>query len=90
MAKLNLNEVFDKDVVIENPNLMLGKGLMMPFNGSNSGSRKLMFGTHLEQRLPLCKPDVPYIQTGYEKQFGEYSSSFITAKHDYEIFDKIS
>ncbi len=89
MAKLNLNEVFDKDVVIENPNLMLGKGLMMPFNGSNSGSRKLMFGTHLEQRLPLCNPDVPYIQTGYEKQFGEYSSSFITAKHDYEIFDKI-
>lgn len=89
MAKLNLNEVFDKDVVIENPNLMLGKGIMQPFNASNSGSRKLMFGTHLEQRLPLCDPDVPFIQTGYEKQFGEYSSSFLAADHDYEIMDKI-
>ena len=68
---------------------MLGKGSLMPFNASNSGSRKLMFGTHLEQRLPLCDPDVPYIMTGYENEFGKYSSSFIVAESDYRIFDKI-
>ena len=64
---------------------MLGKGSMMPFNGSNSGSRKLMFGINLEQRLPLIDPDVPLIETGYEYQFGQYSSSFEVAQDEYEI-----
>ena len=64
---------------------MLGKGSMMPFNSSNSGSRKLMFGINLEQRLPLVDPDVAIVQTGYEYQFGEYSSSFVLAKDEYEI-----
>lgn len=88
MAKLDLKNTF-KDIQFDQPERMLGKGSMMPFNGANSGSRKLMFGTHLEQRLPLCNPDVPYIQTGYEKEFGKYSSSYVSADTDYEIFDKI-
>lgn len=88
MAKLHLRGAFE-DIDFEKKDKMLGKGAMQPFNASNSGSRKLMFGTHLEQRLPLCNPDVPYIQTGYEKEFGKYSSSFIVAEHDYHIFDKI-
>lgn len=88
MAKLDLRNTF-KDISFEKPEMMLGKGAMMPFNASNSGSRKLMFGTHLEQRLPLSHPDVPYIQTGYEYEFGKYSSSFILAEWDYEIFDKV-
>ena len=88
MAKLDLRSAF-KDVEFEKKEKMLGKGSLMPFNASNSGSRKLMFGTHLEQRLPLSNPDVPYIQTGYEKEFGKYSSSFIMANSNYQIFDKI-
>ncbi len=64
---------------------MLGKGLLMPFNPTNSGTRKLMFGGNLEQRLDLVDPDVPYIQTGYERQFGEFSSSFITADSEYQV-----
>lgn len=89
MAKLDLKHTFE-NIQFDQPEQMLGKGSMMPFNGSNSGSRKLMFGTHLEQRLPLINPDVPYIQTGYEKEFGTYSSSFTVADTDYEIFSKIS
>ena len=88
MAKLDLKGAF-KDIEFEKKDRMLGKGSMQPFNASNSGSRKLMFGTHLEQRLPLSNPDVPYIQTGYEKEFGKYSSSFKLAESDYQIFDKI-
>lgn len=88
MAKLDLRRTFE-DISFEKPEEMLGKGSMMPFNASNSGSRKLMFGTHLEQRLPLCNPDVPYIQTGYENQFGTNSSSFTVADVDYQVFDKI-
>lgn len=71
------------------PEHMLGKGSLMPFNTVNSGVRKLMFGTNLEQRLPLISPDVPYVQTGYEAQFGEYSSSFERAKKGYTVVAKI-
>lgn len=88
MAKLDLRNAF-KDIKFDKPEQMLGKGSLMPFNGSNSGSRKLMFGTHLEQRLALCNPEVPYIQTGYENEFGKHSSSFTVADRDYYIVNKI-
>lgn len=87
-TKLDLKRTFE-NIGFDQPERMLGKGIMMPFNGSNSGSRKLMFGTHLEQRLPLCYPDVPYIQTGYEKEFGYYSSSIMFADNDYYLFEFI-
>lgn len=88
MAKLDLRKAFE-DITFDTPEQMLGKGAMMPFNGSNSGSRKLMFGTHLEQRLTLCNPEVPYIETGHEMEFGKYSSSFMIADRDYEVYDKV-
>lgn len=75
---------------IENTNHMLGKGLQMPFSASNSGSRKLMFGTQLEHRLPLLKPEVAFIQTGYEKQFGENSSSFCKSKESVEVIGSVA
>ena len=80
ISKMNINEV-DK---------MLGKGLQMPFNASNSGSRKLMFGIQLEHRLPLINPEVPYIQTGYETEFGKNSSSYITTDSDLEVIAFVS
>ena len=83
MANNLLDDIYKADL----PSLdhMLGKGSMMPFNASNSGSRKLMFGINLEQRLQLLSPDVPIVSTGYEEQFGEYSSSFISSKDELEI-----
>lgn len=68
---------------------VLGRGLLQPFNNTNSGSRKIMFGTHLEHRLPLMNPEVALVQTGYEAEFGEYSSSFIPADSDYMVISKI-
>ena len=84
MASMNVLDDVQK-VKVENPNHMLGKGLMMPFAASNSGSRKLMFGTQLEHRLPLMRPEVPYIQTGYEMEFGKYSSSYVEAEANLEV-----
>lgn len=84
MASMNILDDVQK-ANISNPNHMLGKGLMMPFAAANSGSRKLMFGTQLEHRLPLLNPEVPFIQTGYENQFGQYSSSYVTAEGDLEV-----
>ena len=88
MASLNLMDKLQK-INIDKPDLMLGKGSMMPFAASNSGSRKLMFGTQLEHRLPLLNPDVPFISTGYEKQFGEYSSSHIATEVDLDVIGMI-
>ena len=86
-----LNILSDVEKVeIENPNLMLGKGLQMPFAASNSGSRKLMFGTQLEHRLPLLSPEVAYIQTGYEMEFGRNSSSFCMVDEDLEVIGSVS
>lgn len=84
MASMNVLDDVQK-IKVDNPNHMLGKGLMMPFAASNSGSRKLMFGTQLEHRLPLLHPEVPFIQTGYENEFGRYSSSYVAAKSDIEV-----
>lgn len=78
-----------KKAPLPTPEHMMGKGAMMPFNCTNSGVRKLMFGVNLEQRLPLIDPDVPYVQTGFEAQFGEFSSSFETADRNYEVVAKI-
>lgn len=89
MASINLLNDIQK-VNIDKPDRMLGKGLQMPFAASNSGSRKLMFGTQLEHRLQLLNPEVPFIQTGYEKQFGQYSSSYISAKEDMIVIGTVA
>lgn len=68
---------------------MFSKGTLMPFNCTNSGIRKLMFSTNLEQRLALVKPDVPYVSTGYESQFGKYSSSYQVAEKNYTVLARI-
>lgn len=83
----NLNDI--QKMKIEKPDYLLGKGLQMPFAASNSGSRKLMFGTQLEHRLPLLKPEVPYIQTGYEMEFGRNSSSYIQTDEDLEVIGTV-
>ena len=58
---------------------ILGKGLCQPFVDCNSGSRKLMFSIHVEQSLPLVHPEVPFVMTGYEQEYGDRSSSIIKA-----------
>lgn len=89
MASINnLNDI--QKLNIEKPDYMLGKGLQMPFNASNSGSRKLMFGTQLEHRLPLLSPEVPYIQTGYEMEFGKKSSSYIECEENLEVIGTVA
>ena len=90
MASLNLVDDMKKvEERLNSPEEMLGRGLLQPFSAANSGARKIMHGTQLEQRLPLMHAEVPLIQTGYENQFGTKSSSFLTAESDYEVIAKI-
>lgn len=67
-----------------------GKGLMMPNNPTNSGSRKIMHATQIEHVLPLLNAEPALLQSGYENRFGEWSSAFCKAKDDFEIIAKIS
>lgn len=89
MGSMNVLDDVEK-LDIKNTDHMLGKGLMMPFAASNSGSRKLMFGTQLEHRLPLLNPEVPFIQTGYENEYGKYSSSYNEVKDDFDVIGIVS
>ena len=68
----------------------LFKGLKQPFNNTNSGSRKIMQGIQMEQITQLLNPEVPIVSTGYENQFGEFSSNFIRAEFNYKVMAKIS
>lgn len=75
---------------------MLGKGLMMPNNATNSGARKVMFDSQSKASLVLTHGDVAYVSTGYENRFGDESSSILATNEqnhlnsDYEVIAKIS
>ncbi|MDD3121891.1 MAG: hypothetical protein PHC62_00080 [Candidatus Izemoplasmatales bacterium] len=92
MAKLfDFETEMDQELQrISNKEQILGKTLMQPFAANNSGSRKNMFCIQVEHSLPLLHSEVPFIQTGYENSFGDYSSSIIKAKSDYEVLGKVT
>ena len=69
---------------------LLGKGLRMPFNNTNSGARKIMYSTHSEHTTPLMNPEKAIIETGYEIRYGDYSSSITKADSTYKVVAKIS
>lgn len=89
-TNLNLTEIANEiEKNLPSGEFTLGKGLLQPFNESNSGSRKIMQGIQKEQSIQLLKPETPLIMTGYENQFGYLSSGFVTADSDYVVITKI-
>lgn len=91
MANLNFtDEIKLVEERLESLEQLAGKGLLMPNNPANSGSRKIMFSTQIEHVLPLLNPETPLLQTGYEDRFGEWSSAFNKSNGDYEVISKIS
>lgn len=68
---------------------MLGIGLNMPFECTNSASRKNMFSSQYQQRVCLEEPEIPYISTGYENLFGQRSSSFIRTDRKWRVIGKV-
>lgn len=68
---------------------MLGVGLNMPFECTNSASRKNMYSSQYQQRVCLEYPEIPYLSTGYENLFGQRSSSFIQTDRNWQVLGKI-
>ena len=83
------DEIAEVEKRLPNQEYTLAKCLKQPFSNTNSGSRKIMFGIQLEQCMPINDPEVPIITTGYENQFGQYSSNFVVADKNYVVVAKI-
>lgn len=91
MASLNfINEVEEHSARLKSNEQMLGLGLRQPFNPTNSGSRKIMSGSHDHQELALKFGEKAISETGYEIRYGDLSSSILTMDSDYEVIAKIS
>ena len=76
MPKFNLAKyIADAESRIPDQNYALGKGLLQPFRGTNSGSRAIMQNVQLDQRLSLMDPEPPIIATGHEDRYGQMSRS---------------
>lgn len=69
---------------------LLGKGLLMPDNNLNSGSRKLMHSTHRDHIIQILSGEKAILETGYEIRFGDESSSVLKTDNDYRVIAKIS
>lgn len=85
-----VEQVNESASYLSSPEQMLGKGLNIPNNATNSGGRKIMGNIHQSHSLVLTHGEIPYVATGYENRFGERSSSIIKADDDYEVIAKIS
>lgn len=81
-----INEVRQR---LSTPEQVLGKELIQPFPTSSSGSRKIMYSVHSEQAMALCNPEVPFIQTGFENEYGRRSTSFQQAEQNKRVLDKV-
>lgn len=67
----------------------LGASLNEPFNITNSASRKNMYITHQSHRIAVENAEPPLVSTGYENEFGEYSSAFGVTDRDKYVIAKI-
>ena len=79
-----------EDRIQGNMEAMLGKGLLMPGNNLNAGSRKLMHSTHRDHVIQILSGEKAILETGYEIRFGDMSSSVLKADDDYRVVAKIS
>lgn len=91
MASLGFSEKIEENTKdLKSLEQMLGKGLRQPFNNTNAGARKIMYGTHSEHCWCIMNPEKAIIETGYEIRFGDYSSSVTKADKQYQVIGKIS
>lgn len=85
-----IDNLLEREEEIGNLEKILAKGLYQPFNSANSGSRKLLHGSQLEQVVQVKDAQMASITTGYEIQYGDYNSSKVVAENEYEVVAIIS
>jgi hypothetical protein len=94
-TKLYSDPAIDKHIIAagekynEHMEKMIGVGLNMPFECTNSAARKNMFSSQYQQHVCLVEPEIPYISTGYENKFGQHSSSYVTTDRRWHVIARI-
>lgn len=77
-----------KQAELKSGDLSLGvSAALIPFIAHNDPNRALMGAKNMKQALPLLKPDIPLIQTGWESRVGRESRCCLIAKKDGEILE---
>lgn len=88
---ININDQIQESIKdLSDYNRILGRGLMQPFRPANSGSRALMNSVHDEHLMVPNNGEVPYVQTGYETEFGVNSTSYVESNSDFTILRKFN
>jgi len=67
----------------------LGPTCMIPGLASTDANRAQMDTAHLEQRLQVLEPQAPLVFTGYENEWGKYSSGYCELKGTWKVLSKI-
>lgn len=89
MALNSLEQLLSEADRIKFNEQMEGKCLNQPNTPMVSGSRRILFSTQFDQKLSILNPEPPLLQTGYENQFGQMSSSFKVVDSELQILKKI-
>lgn len=74
---------------IKNLDHLYGSGLLIPLGNKVNSSRASMQYNQTPQSKNFVNPEVPRVVTGYEKLYGDRSTSYYKSERDYEIIDKI-
>lgn len=91
MPNFNLEkDIADAEARIPDINCALGKGALQPFRVTCNGSRAILQSVQAEQRMPLMRPEVAYINTGHEVRYGELSSNYKVTDSNLIVIDKIA
>ena len=83
-------QIYESTKDLPDENYMLGRTLLQPFKPANSGSRALMSSIHAEHFMVLSNGEVPIVQTGFETEFGENSTSYVASDANYKVLHKIN
>ena len=74
---------------IKNIDHCYGSGLLIPFGNKVNSSRASMVFQQMPQSKNLDKPEIARVSTGYEKIYGDRSTSYYKSEKDFEIIHKI-
>lgn len=74
---------------IKNIDHALGSGLFIPIGNKVNSSRAALIFQQIAQSKNLENPEIPRIVTGYEKLFGDRSTSYHRSDKNFEVVKKI-
>jgi DNA-directed RNA polymerase beta subunit len=74
---------------IKNMDQTFGSGLLIPGAVKVNSSRQALVYNQVSQSKNLENPQIPRTVTGYEKMYGDRSTSYYKSEKEYEVIEKI-